>query len=162
MTYTFRAALCLLSLSLIGPTLAQSQAVSSSPSSSGVGEVAAGPARAGSKEEQERLPGVGKALANGEPPAALNARVAPLMQEGDYVEALRISQLAARLAESGGDRAALGNALHNMGLIYNRQNRAAQALDSLRKSLAVFEEAGDKRSAARGLHHVALVHRSQG
>lgn len=163
MTHTFRFALCLLSLSLFSPALAQSQAVSnSSSSSSEVSELAAALTRAPSEEEQERLLGGKKGLTNGELPAALNARATPLMQRGDYAEALRISQLAARLAERGGDRAALGNALHNMGLIYNRQNRAAQALDSLQKSLTVFEEAGDKRSTARELHHIALIHRSQG
>lgn len=160
MTYTFRAALCLLSLSLFSPALAQSQAVSNSSSPSGVSELAAAPARAGS--EEERLLGGKKGLTNGEPPAALNARAVPLMQKGDYAEALRLSQLAARLAEQSGDRAALGDALHNMGLLSNRQNRAAEALEFLQKSLAVFEEAGDKRSTARGLYHIALIHRSQG
>ena len=162
MTHTFRAALCLLSLSLFSPALAQSQAVPNSSSTSGASELAAAPARAGSEAEQGRLLKGEKGLTNGEPPAALNARAAPLMQKGDYAEALRISQLAARLAERSGDRSALGDALHNTGLIYNRQNRAAEALDSLQKSLAVFEEAGDKKAVARELHHIALIHRHQG
>jgi hypothetical protein len=50
MTHTFRAALCLLSLSLFVPALAQSQAVSNSSPPSGASEVADG-----SVEEQERL-----------------------------------------------------------------------------------------------------------
>src|SRR5215213_2543447 len=162
MTYMFRVALCLLSLSLFSPALAQSQAVSNSSSSSEVSELAVALARAPSEQEQERLLWGKKGLTNGELLAALNARATPLMQKGDYVEALRISQLAARLAERGGDRAALGDALHNMGLIYNRQNRAAQAVDSLQKSLAIFEEVGDKRSIARELQQIALIHRQQG
>src|SRR5215217_1810020 len=134
MTHAFRFALLLLSLSLFGPAPAQSQSVSDSSPSSGVSELAAALTRAPSEEEQERLLGKKKGLTNGELLAALNARADPLMQKGDYAEALRIAQLAARLAERSGDRAALGDALHNLGLIYNRQNRAAQALDSLQKS----------------------------
>ena len=132
MKHAFRFALCLLFLSLFAPAPARPQAASNPPPSSEAGELAAALSRAPSEEEQERLLGGAKGPASGEVPAALNARAAPLMQRGDYAEALRISQLAARLAERGGDRAALGNALHNIGLIYNRQNRAAQALDSLR------------------------------
>ncbi len=164
MSHTFRVALCslALSLSLVRPALAQTQTVPATHATSEMNELAAALARAGSEEEQERLLGVKKGLTGGELPAALNARATPLIQKGDYAEALRLSQLAAQLAERSGDRAALGNALHNMGLLYNRQNRAAQALDLLQKSLAVFEETGDKRAMARGLHHIALIHRSQG
>jgi tetratricopeptide (TPR) repeat protein len=127
-----------------------------------VSELAAALTRAPSEQEQERLLGGRKGLTNGELLAALNARAAPLMQQGDYVEALRISQLAARLAERGGDRAALGEALRNIGLVYKRQNRPAQAMEFLQKSLAVFEEAGDKKGIARGLHSLGHLHTSQG
>ncbi|HEX8191247.1 MAG TPA: CHAT domain-containing protein [Pyrinomonadaceae bacterium] len=164
MTHTLPAKLWLLSLSLslFGTAPARSQTVPGSAPSPEVVELAAALARAPSEQEQERLPWGKKGLTDGGLAAALNARAAPLMQKGDYVEALRISRLAARLAERGGDRPALGDALHNAGLVYNRQNRAAEAVDSLQKSLAVFEGAGDKRAAARELHHIALVHRSQG
>src|SRR3712207_3805105 len=106
MPYTLRVALCLLSLSLsfVGPARARAQTVSKSLAASEVNK-----------------------------PAALNAQAPPRMRRGDYAEALRISQLAARLAEGSGEGAALGEALHNMGLIHNRQNRAAEALDFLQK-----------------------------
>jgi CHAT domain-containing protein/tetratricopeptide (TPR) repeat protein len=162
MSHTSRVALCLLTLSLFHPALAQSQTVPVSNVSSEANELAVALTRAPSEVEQERLLGGSKGRTNGELLAALNARATPLMQKGEYVEALRISQLAARLAERGGDRAALGDALHNIGLIHNRQNRAAQAVDSLQKSLLIFEEAGDKKAIARELHHIALIHRSQG
>ncbi|HWS89553.1 MAG TPA: CHAT domain-containing tetratricopeptide repeat protein [Pyrinomonadaceae bacterium] len=135
MPCTLRAVLRLLSLSLclVGAASAQPQALStSSAASEAVG------------------------------PAALNAQVAPLMRKGDYAEALRVSQLAARLAEEGGERAALGDALRNLGLVYNSQNRPAQAMEFFQKSLAVFEEAGDKKAIARGLHNIGLLHRLQG
>ncbi|HEX8294285.1 MAG TPA: tetratricopeptide repeat protein, partial [Pyrinomonadaceae bacterium] len=164
MSHTSRVALLLLALSpsLFNPAPARSQADAVSRVSSDVNELAAALTRAPSEEEQERLLGLKKGPTNGELLAALNARAAPLMQKGEYAEALRVSQLAARLAERGGDRAALGEALHNIGLIYNRQNRAAEAVVSLQKGLAIFEEAGDKKAMARGLHHIALIHRSQG
>src|SRR5215204_5968909 len=164
MPHTFRVALCLLALglSLFDPAPARSQSAANPHASAEVSELAAALSRAPSEEERERLLGGRKGLTNAELPAALNARAAPLMQKGDYAEALRVSQLAARLAERGGDRAALGEALHNTGLIYNRQNRAAQAVDSLQKSLAVFEGAGDQQAIARELHHIAIIHRQQG
>jgi CHAT domain-containing protein/tetratricopeptide (TPR) repeat protein len=164
MSHTSRVALLLLALSpsLFNPAPARSQADAVSRVPSDVNELAAALTRAPSEEVQERLLGQKKGPTNGELLAALNARAAPLMQKGEYAEALRVSQLAARLSERGGDRAALGEALHNIGLIYNRQNRAAEAVVSLQKSLAIFEEAGDKKAMARGLHHIALIHRSQG
>ncbi|MET0647687.1 MAG: CHAT domain-containing protein [Pyrinomonadaceae bacterium] len=164
MPHTFRVALCFLtlSLSLVSHAFAQSQTVPASHVSTEVNELAAALARAGSEEELKRLLGGEKGQTDGELLAALNARATPLTQKGDYAEALRISQLAARLAERSGERAALGDALYNIGVVYNRQNRAAQALDSLQQSLAVFEEIGDKKALARGLHHVALIHRQQG
>lgn len=162
MRYTLPAKLFLLSLSFISPALAQSQTVSNSPAASEVNELAAALGRAGSEAELKKLPGGEKGPTNGELLAALNARANPLMQKGDYAEALRISQLAARLAEKGGERAALGEALHNAGLAYNRQNRAAEAVESLQKSLAVFEEVGDRRSVARELNQLGLIHRQQG
>lgn len=162
MTCTSRVALCILALSLFGPARARSQAVSDSSPSSKVSELAAALTRAGSEEEQERLLGGRTGLTNGELPAALNARAAPLMAQGDYAGALRTAQLAARLAERVGDRAALGEALHNIGLAHNRQSRAAEALEFLQKSLTVFEEAGDRKATARELYHIALVHRQQG
>lgn len=162
MTRTLRVALCLLSLNFINVAPVRSQTVSSSAAPSEADGPAAALARAGSGEELKRPPGREKEAADGEPPAALNARAAGLMQKGDYAEALRVSQLAARLAEGGGDRAALGDALRNMGLAYQRQNRAAEAVDFLRKSLAVFEESGDRKAAARVLHNIGLVHRLQG
>lgn len=157
MSHTSRVALCALalSLSLVRPVFAQTQTVTAAHTSSKANEPAAALARAGSEEGR-------KGLTSGEPPAALNERAAPLMQQGDYVEALRISQLAAQLAERSGDRAALGNALHNIGFIHNRQNRPAEAVESLQKSLAVFEETGDRKLIARELNHIALIHRQQG
>ena len=56
----------------------------------------------------------------------------------------------------------LGNALCALGVIYHRQNRAAQALDYYHKSLAIFEEAGDKKGKTRALLNIGITHGSQG
>ena len=162
MSHTLRVALCLLSLSLVNAVPARAQTAPDSTASKEVNELAAALTRAGSEEELGRLLGREKGPTNGELLAALNARAAPLMKKGDYAEALRISQLAARLAERGGERAALGDALRNIALVYNNQNRPTQAMDFFQKSLAVFEEVGDKKAIARGLHNVGLLHRLQG
>jgi len=67
--------------------------------------------------------------------AALNELAGPRIQKGDYAQALRTSQLAARIAERVGDRVGLSHASSDLGLIHNRQNRTAQALECYQKSL---------------------------
>jgi CHAT domain-containing protein/lipopolysaccharide biosynthesis regulator YciM len=47
-------------------------------------------------------------------------------------------------------------------LIYDRQYRAAQALDCYQKGLAIFEEAGDKKGKTRALLRIGATHKSQG
>jgi len=66
---------------------------------------------------------------------ALKALADPLVQKGDYNEALRISQLALRIAEHMGSRTALANALCDLGSIYARRTPPQEALNYLRKTL---------------------------
>jgi CHAT domain-containing protein/tetratricopeptide (TPR) repeat protein len=115
-----------------------------------------------SEEEQERVLARNKDLVSRSLLTALRAFVDPLIKKGDYAQALRISQLAARVAEWIGDRVGLGNALYDLGLIYNRQYRAAQARDCFQKSLTIFEEAGDKKGKTRALLRIGLTYASQG
>ena len=112
--------------------------------------------RASSEEEQDRLLARKNTLINNSLLATLKALANPFVQKGEYAEALRISQLAVRIAERIGDRVGLGNALIDLGLIYNRQNRPAQARDCFQKSLAIFEEAGDNKGKTRALLKLAL------
>ncbi|HKG20979.1 MAG TPA: CHAT domain-containing protein [Blastocatellia bacterium] len=164
MSSAFGVSFCLLALSfsLIGPAPAQSHAVPNPPASAEVNELAAALARAGSEQEQDGLLERRKDLLNASLLVALKELADPLSQKGDYAEAQRITQLAVRIAEKMGDRKGLGEALHNLGLIYSRQNRAAQAIESLQKSLAIFEESGGKKETARELYHIGLIHRLQG
>ncbi len=160
MSLMFRASLCLLalSLSLINPAFAQSQSVPNPPVSSEVNNLAVALAGAQSEEEQEQLLAGKKELMTGALLAALKALATPLYQKGDYARALRISELAVRIAERTGDRTGLGNALRELGVIYNRQNRAPQALDYFQKSLAIFEETGNKSRKALLLHDIGVTY----
>ena len=69
-----------------------------------------------------------------------------------------MSQLAARIAERIGDPGGLGDALTDLGEIYGRQNRAAQALDCLQKSLVIYEQTQDKKGMARALYEIGRTH----
>jgi len=163
MSFTLRLSLCLLALShnLISPAMAQSQSFPSPPASSEVNGLAAALVSAVSEEEQERLLARKPELMNGSLLTALKALADPLVQKGDYAEALRISQLAIRIAERVGDRVGLGDALNNLGGVYNRQNRTAQALDCFQKSLVIFEEASDKKGKAHSLHNIGRTYYNQ-
>jgi tetratricopeptide (TPR) repeat protein len=156
MSFTLRVLLCLLALSLssINPAIAQTQSVPNTPASSEVNDLAAALVAATSEEEQERLLAQKPDLMNSSLLTALKARADPLVQKGDYAQALRISQLAVSIAERVRDRVGLGNALNNLGGVYNRQNRYAQALECFQKSLVIFEEAGDKKGKAHSLHNI--------
>src|ERR1044071_6323890 len=130
MKYTLRVVLLLpsLSLSFVNPALTHSRAAANSPAASEVNEMAAALARAGSEDELKRLLVAEKGQTNVELLAALNARANPLMQKGDYAEALRVSRLAARLAGHGGDRGGPGGALHNIGVGSHRHKPATHAV----------------------------------
>jgi len=164
MSFTLRLSLCFLalSLSLISPGLVQSQSVPNPPTSSEINDLAASLVRAASEQEQERLLARNPGLMNSSLLAALKALADPFVLKGDYAQALRISQLAVRIAEKIGDPAGMGNALSDLGMIYKLQNRQEQALDCLQKSLAIFEKTEDKKGKARALLRIGLTHESQG
>ena len=151
MSLAFRKALPLLilSLSLITPTLAQSNATESNPSD--VKDLAVALVRVKSEQEQEQLLTRKDDLKNGELLVALKGLADPYVQRGDYNEALRISHLAVRVAEKTGDRMQLAVAMCDLGAIYARRVPPKDALSYLQKSLAIFEEAGDKKEQARAL-----------
>jgi tetratricopeptide (TPR) repeat protein len=149
-------------LGLISPGLAQSQSTPNPSTSSEINDLAAALVRAASEEEQERLLAMIPVLMNGSLIAALKALAKPSIKKGDYAQALRISQLAARVAERIGDRVGLGNALIDLRRIHTQQNRSAQALDYLQKGLAIFEETEGKKGKTRALLRIGLTHESQG
>jgi CHAT domain-containing protein/Tfp pilus assembly protein PilF len=163
MSIAFRKALCLpiLGLSLITPALAQLQAVSPSSASSEVKDLAVALVRIKSEAEQEQLLTRKHDLKNAELLVALKALADPLVQKGEYNEALRISQLAVRIAEGMGDRFQLGMALYEVGAIQARRIPPKEALNYLEKSLAIFEELGAKKEQARALLAMAVAYENE-
>jgi len=163
MSIAFRKALCLLilGLSLITPALAQLQAVPPSSASSEVKDLAVALVRIKAEAEQEQLLTRKHDLKNAELLVALKALADPLVQKGEYNEALRISQLAVRIAEGMGDRFQLGMALYEVGAIQARRIPPKEALNYLEKSLAIFEELGAKKEQARALLAMAVAYENE-
>jgi len=147
MSIVFRTALCstVLSLSLITPALAQTQLITSSE----IKDLAVALVRVKSEAEQDQLLTHKDQLKNEALLSALKGMTDPLVRKGEYNEALRISHLAARIAEQMGDRMQLANAWYEVGAIYSRRQPAKNGLSYLEKSLAIFEEAGAKKEQAR-------------
>jgi CHAT domain-containing protein/Tfp pilus assembly protein PilF len=161
MSIAFRRALSLLilSLSLITPALGQSQVASSqTAASTEARDLAVALVRVKSEGEQEQLLAQKDELKNASLLVALKALAEPLVQKGDYNEALRISHLALRIAEKMGDRAQLASALCDVGSIYARRSPPKEAVSYLQKGLAIFEELGDKKGQARSLHSMAVAY----
>src|SRR5215471_15418869 len=127
-----------------------------------VNDLAAALERAASEQEQEQLLAQEKDLVNSSLVSALRELASPRIQNRDFAQALRISQLAARIAERIGDRTGLGNALCDLGSIYYRQSDYAQALDYTQKALAVGKEIGDKKVMARALYGIGAIYRTKG
>ena len=162
MWFTLRMSFCLLAFSLSSNLAsAQTKSVPNPPTLSEVNDLAAGLAGAASEEEQERLLARKKDLMNSALPAALKGLATSFVKKGDYAEALRIYQLAVRIAERIGDRKGTGDALDGLGMIYHRQNRYAQAMDYSQRSLSIYEEIGAKKEMALALLRVGDIHRSQ-
>src|SRR5262245_37776033 len=147
MLFTLRLSLCFLALSLglISPGLAQTQSTPNPPTSSEINDLATALVAAASEEKQERLLARKNNLMNSSLVAALMAQAAPFVQKGDYAQALRISQLAVRIAGRIEDQKGMGDALDGLGMIYYRQSLYAPALDYLQKSLVNYEETGAKK-----------------
>jgi CHAT domain-containing protein/Tfp pilus assembly protein PilF len=164
MSLVYRVSVCVLalSLSLINPAIAQPQSISNSPTSSEVKELATALIRAASEEEQNRLLEEKKESVNPSLLSALKELSRPFVQKGDYKEAARIAELAVRIARIVGDRDGLGDALCDLGAIYIRQRRSAEASDFLQQSLVIFEETGNKKGKARALHAIAINHGNLG
>src|SRR5215470_12469681 len=74
-----------------------------------VNDLAAALERAASEQEQERLLAQEKDVVDSSLVAALRELASPRIQNRDFAQAMRISQLAARIAEWIGDRVGLGN-----------------------------------------------------
>jgi CHAT domain-containing protein len=127
-----------------------------------VNDLAAALEKAASEQEQEQLLAQEKDMVDSSLVSALRELASPRIQNRDFAQALRISQLAARIAERVGDRTGLGNTLCDLGEIYYRQSGYAQDLDYFQKALAIGKEIGDKKVMARALYGIGSTYRTQG
>ncbi|HSL55150.1 MAG TPA: CHAT domain-containing protein [Pyrinomonadaceae bacterium] len=160
MSIGFRRPLSLLifSLSLVTSALGQSQSIANSNVSAEVKDFAAALVSLKSEPEQEQLLAQKEQLRNASLLVALKAMVEPIVQKGDYNEALRISHLSVRIAEKIGDRTLLATALCDVGDIYGRRNPPKDAVTYLQKCLTIFEETGDKKGQAQAVHSIAVAY----
>jgi CHAT domain-containing protein/Tfp pilus assembly protein PilF len=149
-------ALSIFNLSLITQALPQSPDTNS-PAASEIKDLAVALVRVKSVGEQEQLLAQ-KESTSASLLAALKALADPLVRKGDLNEALRISQLAVRVAEKTGDRMQLALALYEVGAIQARRVPPEQALDYLEKSLAIFEELGARKEQAQALLYMATAY----
>jgi CHAT domain-containing protein len=156
-----RLSACLLALSLslsfISPAMANSQSDQEPPAPE-VKELAAALAGTVSEDEQERLLASRQHLMNRALLDALKAISDPIYEKSDYPRALKICQLAVRIAERIGDKIGLGQALLDVGVIQARQLRLKQAQETLQKSLALFEAAGYKKGMAGAQLNIGIAY----
>ncbi|HEX5875557.1 MAG TPA: CHAT domain-containing tetratricopeptide repeat protein [Pyrinomonadaceae bacterium] len=155
MQVAFRKVLSFLVLCLtpVTPALAQTQSTTSS-----VNDLAVALVRVKSEQEQEALLTRKDDLNNSALLRALKSLSDPLVQKGEYNEALRISNLAVRVAEKTGDRMPLAMALYEVGAIQARRVPPKEAVSNLEKSLAIFEELGAKKEQAQALLAMAIAY----
>lgn len=156
MQAAFRKVLSLLvlCLGLITPAFAQTQ----STTSPDVKDLAVALVRIKSEQEQDAFLTRKDDVNNGALLVALRSLADPLVQKGEYNEALRISQLAVRVAEKMGDRMALATAFYEAGAIQARRIPPKEALNYLEKSLAIFDELGAKKEQANALLAMAIAY----
>ena len=160
MLLTSRKALAwlILSLCLITPVLGQVQTVSNSSASPEVRDFAVALVKLKTEAEQEQLLAQKSAPIDGSLLITLKALADPVIQKGEYNEALRISHLALRIAEKLGDRSRLAVALCDVGAIYARRNPPKDAINHLQKCHAIFDELGDKQGQARALQAMGVAY----
>lgn len=157
MQITFRRALSLLILSqtFITAALGQSQPIAVSAETK---DFAAALVQLKSEPEQDQLLTEKPELVNESLLVTLKALSDPLVQKGDYNEALKISRLALRIAEKSGNRARFANALCEVGDIYARRNPPKEAENYLKQCLNVYADVGDKKGQAHALHSLAVAY----
>ena len=147
----------ILCLSLITPAPAQTQTTSSAE----VKDLAVALVRTKSDTEQEQLLNRKDELKSAELLVALKSLADPLVQKGEYNEALRISHLAVRVAAKMEDRMSLAMALYELGAIQARRIPPKEAVKNLEKSLAIFEELGARKEQARALLAMAIAYENE-
>jgi tetratricopeptide (TPR) repeat protein len=81
---------------------------------------------------------------------------------GQYQKALETQEEALQLAEALNYTAGRAQAIGGHGLVLNYMGRNEDALASLRKSLALFEQLGDEVEQVRSLNRIGVAHMELG
>ncbi len=81
---------------------------------------------------------------------------------GYWQDGLQANQTALRLARRTGNGAAQASAHEDLGVIYLRLGRYADASTSAQASLALHRKLGDRQGQADSLNHLAVVYRRLG
>jgi CHAT domain-containing protein/tetratricopeptide (TPR) repeat protein len=125
-------------------------------------ELAAALVAAGTEQERMKLLAAENELVTVGLQQALVNRGQRLFSQGNYRQALTISQLALQIAEQLGDRRGMTVALRNIGNIHFGQGDYAQASEYFQKSLKLAEEQKDKTGIARALGSLGSIPYLQG
>jgi tetratricopeptide (TPR) repeat protein len=78
---------------------------------------------------------------------------------GDMVT---LGQMAVEATQQEGNRAAVGIALGNLGIVYAAQGRWAEAIAAYEASLAIGREVGNRQGEGQTLNNLGLVYADQG
>ena len=93
---------------------------------------------------------------------ALNQEARSFEKQGKLDEGLRLTDEAARISTSAGERAEVAKALTIAGIVRFDQGDFAEAVNAYNRALAMQREIGDKRGAATTLNDIANALGEQG
>ena len=93
---------------------------------------------------------------------ALITRANRFYYQGDSAQALKANLLAQTIAERSGDRAGVGAALTNVGVIHLDQGSYKEALRCFNGSLEIWKELGLKEYIADSTNKIGAVYQKQG
>ncbi|HAI74901.1 MAG TPA: hypothetical protein DCM08_01525, partial [Microscillaceae bacterium] len=80
---------------------------------------------------------------------------------GDYFKAFEQHQIAYQIRESIGDKLGMSNSLNNLGLVFQSQGKAAEAIEVMLKALALQEELQEKVSMSSTLNNIGGFYRAR-
>ena len=84
------------------------------------------------------------------------------LQQGQYPEAIELSQQCLTIAREIGDRNTEGKSLVNLGLAYYSQGQYSEAIELFQQSLTIAREIGDRNSEGLSLMNLGLAYLQQG
>ena len=127
-----------------------------------VEQLATALAAAGTESESGTLLAAKKELVTAELGKKLVKQGNGLVWHANHAEALRLYQLALRVAEQISDQAGIADALEGIGIVHYRKRELSRAMECHRKSLALREAIKDEAGIGSSLNQIGYVHFLQG